>query len=210
MDRLGYRTYGVQGGDWGSGVARALGALAPSQVLGVHLNYLPTPGDPTGLSAADRARAEKTTAYAANRPAYHALHSTRPQTVAYALADSPVGQLAWLAEGLTRWADPAAPLPDETILADVSLYWFTGTAASSSRLAKESPLGPTPCPVPMAVAVLPHDLVQSVRPLAERRYDIRQWTEFPRGGHFAGWEAPDLLAADVAAFFGGGITARAR
>jgi pimeloyl-ACP methyl ester carboxylesterase len=206
MDRLGYRRYGVQGGDWGSGIARALGAYAPDRVAGVHLNYLPTPGDPAGLSAADQARVEKTNAYAANRPAYHAVHSTRPQTVGYALADSPVGQLAWLADWLTQWADPAAPLSDDTILADVSLYWFTGTAASSSRLAKESPLGPSPCPVPMAVAVLPHDIVQSVRPLAEQRYDIRQWTEFPRGGHFAGLEVPDLLADDITRFF----TARER
>lgn len=201
MERLGYHHFGAQGGDWGSGIARALGAHVPERVVGVHLNYLPTPGDPAGLSSSDRRRLEHTIAYAADRPAYHRLHSTRPQTLAYALADSPVGQLAWLADWLTQWAGPDTRLSDDTILANVSLYWLTNTAASSSRLAKESPLGPSPCPIPMAIAVLPHDIVQSIRPLAEKHYNIRQWTEFPRGGHFAALEVPDLLATDITRFF---------
>jgi pimeloyl-ACP methyl ester carboxylesterase len=202
MQRLGYDRYGAHGGDWGAGISRALAVAAPGAVTGVHLTYLPTPGDPDGLGPEDQDRVEHTNAYGKNRPGYQVVHATRPQTVGYALADSPAGQLAWLADWFLRWADPAAPIDDDTILTDVSIYWFSRTAASSSRLVKESGIGgPSPCPVPMAVAVLPHDIVRSVRPLAEARYDVRQWTEFPRGGHFAALEVPGLLADDISAFF---------
>jgi pimeloyl-ACP methyl ester carboxylesterase len=202
MDRLGYQRYGAQGGDWGAGVSRALAAAAPSHVVGVHLNYLPTPGAATGLSAADQARLDKTMAFAANRPGYQVLQATKPQTLSYALTDSPVGQLAWIAERFDLWADPATPVDDDVIIADVAHHWFNRTAGSSARLTKESGIGgPSPCPVPMAVAVLPQDIVQSIRPLAEQRYDIRRWTEYPRGGHFAALEVPDLFTDDVTAFF---------
>ncbi|MEU7901638.1 epoxide hydrolase family protein [Actinoplanes sp. NPDC049118] len=202
MTRLGYPRFGAQGGDWGSGIARALGAVAPERVVGVHVNYLPTPGPSAGLSGTDRERAERTAAFAANRPGYQVLQATRPQTISYALTDSPVGQLAWIAEKFTEWADPASTIGDDVLLTDVSIYWFTRTAGSSARLAKESGYGAS-CPVPMGVAVLPHDIVQSVRPLAERGHDIRHWSELPRGGHFAALEVPGDLAADVIAFFAG-------
>ena len=200
MTRLGYPRFGAHGGDWGSGVARALGGAVPERVVGVHVNYLPTPGPATGLTGADRDRAERTAAFVANRPGYQVLHATRPQTISYALTDSPAGQLAWIAEKFTEWADPVAAISDDVLLTDVSIYWFTRTAGSSARLAKESGYG-TPCPVPMGVAVLPHDIVLSVRPLAERLFDIRHWTELPRGGHFAALEVPVELAADIRAFF---------
>ena len=90
----------------------------------------------------------------------------------------------------------------DRILADVSLYWFTATGGSSARLTKESGIGgPIPCPVPVGVAVLPYDILLSVRPLAERMYNVVQWTEFERGGHFAALEVPDLFVPDVRAFF---------
>jgi hypothetical protein len=132
------------------------------------------------------------------------LFAAMPQTIAYALNDSPVGLLAFIADKFDRWADPAGPIPDEVILTDVMHYWLTGTAGSSARLIKESGLagGPIPCPAPLGVAVLPRDIVQSIRPLVEQRHDVRQWSEFPRGGHFAALEVPDLLAADIIAFFG--------
>jgi pimeloyl-ACP methyl ester carboxylesterase len=200
MTRLGYPRFGAHGGDWGSGVARALGGAVPDRVVGVHVSYLPTPGPATGLTGEDRDRAERTAAFAANRPGYQVLHATRPQTISYALTDSPAGQLAWIAEKFTEWVDPASTISDDVLLTDVSIYWFTRTAGSSARLAKESGYG-TPCPVPMGVAVLPHDIVLSVRPLAERLFDIRHWTELPRGGHFAALEVPVELAADIRAFF---------
>jgi epoxide hydrolase len=206
MTRLGYQRFGAQGGDWGAGISRALALHVPDRVVGVHLNYLPTPGDPAAFTGADRERVEKTNAYAAARPGYQIVHATRPQTVGYALTDSPAGLLAWLGDWLTRWSDPATALDDDTILTDVAIYWLTRTAASAARIVKETPQRPSACPVPMAVAVLPHDIVQSVRSLAEQRYDIRQWTEFPRGGHFAALEVPELFAEDVRLFF----TSRAR
>ena len=87
------------------------------------------------------------------------------------------------------------------MLTDISLYWLTATAASSARLHREAPRRTEPCPVPVGVAVFAHDITQSVRPLAERLYDIRHWSEFERGGHFAAMEVPELLAEDVRDFF---------
>jgi pimeloyl-ACP methyl ester carboxylesterase len=205
MERLGYQRYGAHGGDWGSGISRALGAVAPDRVVGAHLTYLVTPpppgGDESALSLSDQARLAKVKQLLARQPAYQALHATRPQTISYALTDSPVGLLAWIAEKFTEWADPRSAITVDQILADVSVYWFTATAGSSARLANESPRGKVPCPVPVGVVVLPYDITQSVRPLAERDHQIASWTEFERGGHFAGLEVPELLAADIRDFF---------
>ncbi|MBW8482722.1 epoxide hydrolase family protein [Actinomadura parmotrematis] len=203
MERLGYDRYGAQGGDWGAGIARALAAAAPEHVVGVHLNYLPTPsaGDESALGAEDRERLAATMAMAANRPGYQVLQGTRPQTVAYALTDSPVGQLAWIAEKFHEWPDPASDIGDDRILTDVALYWFTATAGSAARLTKESGFGAAPTRVPVGVAVFKHDIVLSVRPIAERAHNIVHWSEFERGGHFAAMEVPDLFAGDVRAFF---------
>jgi len=201
MRLLGYERYGAQGGDWGSGISRLLAVAAPDQVLGVHVNYLPSGGTPTGpLSATDQARLDRTLKLAANRHPHQVLFADAPQTLAYALNDSPVGLLAFIADKFDRWADPAAPIADDVILADVMHYWLTGTAGSSARLIKESG-AVTTCPAPLGVAVLPQDIVQSIRPLVEQRHDVRRWTEYPRGGHFAALEVPALLAADVTAFF---------
>lgn len=209
MRRLGYDRYGAQGGDWGSGISRLLAAVAPDHVLGVHVNYLPTMGTPPGpLSPADEERLARTRRQAANRHPHQVLFAATPQTIAYALNDSPAGLLAFLAEKFDAWAGPDTPVPDEVILTDVMLYWLTGTAGSAARLMKESGPGPIPCPAPLGVAVLPHDIVQSIRPLVEMRHDVRRWTEYPRGGHFAALEVPQLLAADITAFFDG-LAARA-
>lgn len=204
MSRLGYERYGAQGGDFGSGISLALGGVAPERVVGVHVNYLPTrPVPDAGIvfSTADEARLVTIRNVMANRPPYQALQALTPQTLGYALTDSPVGQLAWIAERFAQWADPGAPIDDERILTDVSLYWLTATAASSARLTRETPRGVAPCPVPVGVAVFAHDITQSVRPLAERLYDVRHWSEFDRGGHFAAMEVPAVFAEDVRDFF---------
>ncbi|WP_223291216.1 epoxide hydrolase family protein [Streptomyces avicenniae] len=204
MDRLGYERYGAQGGDFGSGISTALGSVAPERVVGVHVNYLPTrpaPDADVTLTAAEEARLDTVRRLMANRPPYQALQATTPQTLGYALTDSPVGQLAWIAERFAQWTDPGTPVPDERILTDVSLYWLTATAASSARLTRESTRGGGGCPVPLGVAVFAHDITLSVRPLAERLYDIRHWSEFERGGHFAAMEVPELFAGDVRDFF---------
>lgn len=118
------------------------------------------------------------------------------------MTDSPVGQPAWIAERFAQWTDPRSPVSDDRMLKDISLYWLTATAASSTRLYQVAPRGQgVPCPVPLAVAMFAHDITQSVRPLAERLFDIRHWWEFDRGGHFAAMEVPQLLAEDVRDFF---------
>lgn len=206
MRRLGYEQYGAQGGDWGSPISRELAATAPGSVLGVHLNYLGTPpaAGVSGLSEEDQARLAHMERYLAEPAGYWRIQSTRPQTLAYGLTDSPVGQLAWIAEKFSEWADPECLIGADRLLTNVMLYWLTGTAGSSARLYYESsgPRGkPLPSPVPLGIAVFPHDLVLPVRRLAEHRYTIAHWSEFDRGGHFAAMEAPDLLAGDMRSFF---------
>ena len=206
MRRLGYARYGAQGGDWGSAISRDLGLVDAGHVAGVHVNYLrinPT-GDLSELGAVDRERVAKLERYLAEQPGYIRVQATRPQTLSYGLTDSPVGQLAWIAEKFREWADPSIEIDRDRLLTDVSIYWFTGTAGSSARLYFESAQGrgaPNPLPVPLGVAVFPHDILLPVRAFAERSYTITHWSEFERGGHFAAMEVPDLLIDDVRAFF---------
>jgi pimeloyl-ACP methyl ester carboxylesterase len=228
MARLGYDRYGTQGGDIGAGVSGMLGMLQPDRVVAVHLNG-PLPGfpfgppiDPEGLAEADQVRARRFNQFQADGLGYLQLQATRPQTLAYALNDSPVAQLAWIVEKFREWTDPAAELPEDAVdrdrlLANVSLYWFTGGGASAANFlyegmqafrefvaqtgsgdaadhAAEAAAGP-----PTGVAVFAAD--NSIRSLLEPTADIVHWSEFDRGGHFAAMEAPDLLVDDVRAFF---------
>jgi pimeloyl-ACP methyl ester carboxylesterase len=208
MRRLGYERYGAQGGDWGSAISSQLGEIDPEHVCGIHLNYLPTPSvssvDLNNLSGEDKDRVYRTKRNQASPAGYMVLQSTRPQTLSYALTDSPVGQLAWIAEKFTEWADPSCPIKIDRLLTNVMIYWLTGTAGSAASLYYENSKSkgkPIQCPVPIGVAVFPHDLNLPVRPFAEFRYTIAHWTEFDRGGHFAALEAPDLLTEDLRTFF---------
>ena len=213
MNRLGYHRYGAQGGDTGAIVSPELGRVDPDRVVGVHVNNLGTfpSGDPSelaGLTEADRARLAQMTTWGRDMSGYAVVQATRPQTIAYALTDSPVGQLAWIVEKFKEWTDPNADLPEDAIdrdlfLTDVSVYWLTGTAGSAARIYYEGARAwgqaQKPSPVPTGVAVFPGDL--TIRPLAERDHNVVRWTEFSRGGHFAAMEAPDLLVNDVREFF---------
>lgn len=207
MRRLGYERYGTQGGDWGAGISTAVAAQQPDRVVGVHLNYLPTPprDDAGPLSAEDARRLEATKRYVANRAGYWVQQSTRPQTLAYALNDTPVGQLAWIAEKFLDWTDPRSGIDPDLLLTNVMIYWLTGTAGSSARLYRENALAQRAdrpaVTAPVGVVVCPHDLVLPVRALAERMLPIVRWTEFERGGHFAALEAPGPFTDDVRAFF---------
>jgi pimeloyl-ACP methyl ester carboxylesterase len=211
MERLGYDRYGAQGGDTGSVVSPLVGRLAPERVIGVHINgglAFPTaePGDFDDLNATDRAKLAMAEHLRATGTGYAELQSTKPQTVSFALSDSPVGQLAWILEKFHDWTDPARALPEDAIaldhlLANVSIYWFTNTSATSANLYYESraaqPIERSD--VPTGVAVFPTD--PAMRHILERDHNITHWTEYSRGGHFAALEAPDLLVDDIRAFF---------
>ena len=213
MNRLGYPRYGAQGGDTGAIVSPALGRIDPDHVAGVHVNGVPTfpSGDPSelaGLDEADQARLTRMQTWGDEMIGYAIVQSTRPQTISYALTDSPAGQLAWIVEKFREWTDPARELPEDAVdrdqmLTSVSLYWLTGTAGSAARIyyegARSWGQSRERSEVPTAVAVFPGDT--TIRPLAERDHRVLQWSEFGRGGHFAAMEAPDLLVEDVRKFF---------
>jgi pimeloyl-ACP methyl ester carboxylesterase len=218
MRRLGYDRYGAQGGDFGAFVAPDLGRVDPEHVIGVHVNaatmgFIPHGDIPetdlAALSPVEQARAQRMASFLTEGNAYFQIQATRPQTLSYALTDSPVGQLAWIVEKFKEWTSAARELPEDAvarddILTNVSLYWFTGTAASSANLYYEAVHGqdwPTPSPTPTGVAVFAEDI--AIRRYAEQTYNIVHWSDIDAGGHFAALETPDLLAADIRTFFGG-------
>jgi epoxide hydrolase len=194
-------------------VSPQLGQIDPGHVIGIHVNSLVTfPSGQTDelndLSDGDQKRLELMQRWQNELSGYAILQSTRPQTLAYALTDSPVGQLAWIVEKFKDWTDPGAELPEDAVdrdrlLTDVSIYWLTATAGSSARLyyegAKSWGQATESSGIPTGVAVFPMDV--TIRPIAEREHNIVHWTEFDRGGHFAAMETPDLLVADVRDFF---------
>jgi pimeloyl-ACP methyl ester carboxylesterase len=210
MRRLGYERYGAQGGDTGALVSPELGRIDPEHLAGIHVNNLLTfpSGELHDLSDADQGRLKLMQRWQNEMAGYASIQSTRPQTLAYALTDSPAGQLAWIVEKFKEWTDPAARLPEDAVdrdrlLTDVSIYWLTATAGSSARLYYEGAKSwgqPTePSAVPTGVAVFPMDI--TIRSIAESQHNIVRWTEFDRGGHFAAMEAPGLLVADIREFF---------
>ena len=208
MRRLGYERYGAQGGDVGSLVSPELGRFDPDRVVGVHVNALvPTSflaeDALEGLTEAEQARMARLSDWE-ELSGYAVIQGTRPQTLAYALVDSPVGQLAWFGDWYAAHGDKVGVLDRDLILTNVMLYWLTGTAGSAARLYKEMADAWEPAersPVPVGVAVFPGD--PSVRRFAEIEHEVVHWSEFGRGGHFAAMEAPDLLVGDVRKFFRG-------
>lgn len=220
MGRLGYESYGAQGGDWGSFISLELGKLDPRHVAGVHVNLLLTPpsGNPAemeGLSAVDRIRIGRLARYHAELSGYARVQATRPQTVSYGLHDSPVGQLAWIIEKFREWTDspnlPEDAIDRDLLLTNVMLYWLTGTAGSSAQLYYESneylrgwfmPGARDPMIVPIGVAVAQPDVTPPVRAFAERDLPtITHWQEYDRGSHFFAMEEPDLFVHDVRLFY---------
>jgi pimeloyl-ACP methyl ester carboxylesterase len=217
MRILGYERYGTQGGDWGSAITREIGRTHPGNVIGVHLNLVvgaaattePTAAELAALTPAERERTwasfRRSREWARDRQGYADIQSTRPQTLAYALTDSPVGLLAWIAEKFHEWSDGG--VDRDLLLTNVTLYWLTGTANSAARVYYErahSPHGDPalePSTAPTAVAVFPRDNFIPLRHIAERTNAIVRWTEFDRGGHFAAMEEPTALVADIRAFF---------
>jgi pimeloyl-ACP methyl ester carboxylesterase len=206
MERLGYERYGAQGGDWGSAISRWLGADHPERVAGVHLNMLSGafPREDDGsLTDEERARWERAQRFLADGRGYYQQQATRPMTLAYGLTDSPVGQLAWIAEKFEDWTD--APVDPDWVLTHASIYWFTATAGSSAQIYLEHTRaggsgGVIEVEVPVGIAVFPAEITPPIRRFV-RGLNVVRWTEMPRGGHFAAMEEPALLADDIRAFF---------
>ena len=214
VDVLGYEHFGAQGGDWGAAVVSRLAYQRPSALAGIHLNLLftrpgvppgqePTPEEAQALAEIDRWLKEGT--------GYQWIQGTRPQTLAYALTDSPVGLAAWIIEKFRAWSDCDGDVERrfsrDFLLTNVMLYWVSGAIGSSFwpyyAVRHGSPALPPGerIPVPAAYARFPKEIVRPPRPWAETVYDIRRWTEMPSGGHFAAAEEPEALAGDIAAFF---------
>jgi pimeloyl-ACP methyl ester carboxylesterase len=218
MEALGYERYAAGGGDFGAGVATYMALDDPQRVLGLHLTNFevapytgpgskpPTPAEDAYL-AANRAWAER-------ERGYSAIQSTKPQTLGYALSDSPAGLAAWLLEKWRSWTDSSGDLDEslgrDFLLTNVTLYWVGQTITSSMRDYYDNrwhaeAIGPDHrVGVPTAFAVFPHQHVPEGEPpreWMERLYDVRRWTVMPRGGHFAAAEQPELVARDIAAFF---------
>ncbi len=221
MRDLGYARYGAGGGDFGSGIATFMAFSDPGRLIGLHLTNLELspylgPGS-RPLSEAERAFLDQARRWDETERGYAAIQSTKPQTLAYALNDSPAGLAAWILEKWRSWSDCGGDLESrfsrDYLLTMVTLYWVSETIATSirdysdnRRWQGEPRLGPDQrARVPTAVAVFPHMLVPEGEPpreWAERLYQVHRWTVMPRGGHFAPCEEPELVARDIAAFFG--------
>lgn len=209
MTALGHPRFIVHGGDVGASVATWMARKHPDRVAAIHLNYIPGSFAPdAGDTATDeemrflRGRDE----WLSESGAYAHIQRTRPLTVAYALSDSPAGLAAWILEKFREWADPSSAIPVDEILTNLMIYWVTNTITSSMRYYLESARTPLTfrrgerLHVPCGIAHFPLEAPFPPRSWVERVYDVRRWSEMPRGGHFAAMEAPDLLASDIEAF----------
>ena len=215
MAELGYERYGVQGGDIGGAVSPEVARSAPSNVIGVHVNGGPSlppmnlsDEEIATLTPVEQDRMARIKAFMQEEFGYIAIQSTRPQTLAYGLVDSPVGQLAWIMDKFREWTHPRATSPEEIIdrdrlLTNAMLYWLTGTAGSAAYVGYAQTEGwgtvPENSGVPTGVLVLAHDV--AIRRYAEQNNNITRWTDVDHGGHFAALEEPELLITEVREFF---------
>lgn len=217
MKELGYEKYGVQGSDIGAGICQQICLVDPEHIIGAHTSNDPTSLALTGMLAmvptdmlpeAEKAQVEKWKAYAEDGKGYLQLQSTRPETIGFALNDSPVGQLAWIIEKFKEWTNPSAELPEDAvsldqILTNVSLYWFTGTGASAAQFLYEAAhaapnWGAVPT-TPAGSAIFNSE--SFIRMVLDPEHKSIHWSEFAEGGHFPGLEVPELLADDLRTFF---------
>ena len=214
MAELGYERYGAQGGDWGGIATAHLGVLDAEHLVGIHLNMANAPRprgfDDSTLEAQEQADLADMRAFKAGETGYQAIQGTKPQTLAYALNDSPAGLAGWVVEKFRSWSDCGGDVESvfdrDDLLANLTTYWVTGTAGSAARLYYETfsalPVMPAQrVEVPTGVARFPREIYRPPRAWVEAAFELRRWTVMPRGGHFAALEQPDLLVDDVRAFF---------
>jgi pimeloyl-ACP methyl ester carboxylesterase len=211
MKRLGYTRYVAQGGDWGSAITRAMAVARPEGLAGIHLNFVVCfpPGCETFADAEAQDARDAAEAHKQSGLGYSAQQSTRPQTLGYALADSPAGQAAWIYEKFHAWTDnkgePEDALSRDAMLDNIMIYWLTNSATSSARLYWESfrgASGNTPVSLPVACTIFPRDIRRPPRRWAERAFsNITYWNRAAKGGHFAAFEQPEVFVAELRAGF---------
>ena len=212
MDRLGYRRYGAQGGDWGAAVTMQLAQHDGEHLAGIHLNMpLASAAELQSVGELTEREQAALASYADHRKwgtGYSKQQSTRPQTLGYGLVDSPAGLCAWIVEKFWAWTDcdgnPENALTRDELLDNVMFYWLPATGASSARLYWESFGKADSSPISLAtgISVFPKEIFRLSRRWAERRFsDLRHWNELDRGGHFAAFEQPQLFVDELRAFF---------
>ena len=213
---LGYSKFVASGGDWGAYATSYLGYNYSEQIPAIHLSFVPgglTPeiSKDVPLSPAESKLLIHRQKWAQHEAGYEHLQSTKPQSIAYALNDSPVGLAAWIVEKMYSWSDCKgsieAVFSKDEMLTNISIYWFTRTIGSSIRLYYETQQNPWSLSLgkrietPTGISVFPKELSVPPREWADRIYNVQQWTEMPHGGHFAAAEQPDLLVKDIRSFF---------
>ena len=210
MLALGYDRYFAQGGDWGSGVTLEIARQNLGACAAVHSNMvlaLPDPATLGDMSDLEKRAAARMQYYQEKESGYSAIQKTRPQTIGYALADSAVGQMAWILEKFRNWSDcddQFSGFSRDALLDTITLYWLTNSAASSARLYWHSfnAMGFDPISLPTGGTIFPKELFQTSRRWAEKRFsNLIYWNEVDRGGHFAALEVPDIFVREVRACF---------
>ena len=213
MMRLGLSRYGAQGGDWGSFVTAWLGANRAAHLVGIHLNLMPLRRDRAMFvnpTEEERRYLAELDAWLKEETGYQWIQGTRPQTLAFALSDSPVGLAAWMVEKFRAWTDcdgdPRNALSMDEMLGNISLYWFTNCIGASFWPYYARMHGPWPIEgkvgVPTGYCEFPREILRPPRAAAERVFtDIRRWSVMSRGGHFAALEQPEALAREIREFF---------
>jgi len=207
--------FGVQGGDWGAFAASNFGLRYPGCLTGIHQNMIAIRPDPTTAPHAsmdERRYARQIERWIYEESGYTWIQATRPQSLAYAMTDSPTGLAAWIVEKFHAWSDndglPEDAVSRDRMLANISLYWFTGAIGSSFWPYYARHRGEWPVPdgakidVPFGYAAFPGEIRRPPRSIAQRSYtDIRRWQDMDKGGHFAAMEQPHALAGEIRAFF---------
>jgi pimeloyl-ACP methyl ester carboxylesterase len=216
MSELGYKKYGAQGGDIGSGISTWLSLNYPENIIGLHLNYIagsykPFLKEKEELSEEVQEFQKYASSWSSKEGAYAQQHSSKPITLAYGLNDSPIGLCAWIVEKFNGWSDNKGNIENvfskDELLANVTLYWITQTIHSSIRIYNENSKHPLVfgekdfVKIPVAFAKFPKELPTPPRSYIEKGFNIQRWTEMTNGGHFAAMEQPNLLAKDIRDFF---------
>jgi microsomal epoxide hydrolase len=211
---LGYERFAAQGGDWGSFITARLGFAYPAQVVGMHLNMLPVaphPSERANLSAAEEVFLQELEHFRLEESGYQWIQGTKPQTLAFALNDSPAGLAAWITEKFYTWTDCQGDIErrvsKDELLTNIMLYWVTRTINSSFWLYFQMRHHPwrlgrgERLTVPTAVAVFPREIMRPPREWAARVCNVQRWTTMAAGGHFAALEEPHALVEDIRAFY---------